>query len=171
MISNITTRIALGLSAALLTASMAQATLRVVFDEGAPKDRFLIENRSDCTLRGSTVMLDLSTSQGALIFDVTERGAGVEVYQPFELVEGKDRLTTVPTVIDGQSKLQLSVDSLAPGEKVVFTIDVDDTIGQREITVSGAEIAGATVSFSQAGQTSAATFTSRASADLAIGSC
>ncbi|MBO6890943.1 MAG: aggregation factor core [Roseibium sp.] len=159
------------ISALLLSVPAAQANLSVTFDEGAPKDQFRIENTGKCTLTSGSILLDLSTSSAGLIFDVTGRGAGVEVFQPLEIIEGAKLLTEVPKVVDGQSKMQLDVDSLAPGQTISFTIDVDDTVGQREITVSNAEIAGATISYEQGPSAASAEFTNNAQALVAIADC
>ena len=139
-------RLALGLLTAML-GTAAHADLQVTFYEGAPKDRVEIVNAGTCVLARSALLIDLSESQGRLIFDVTASGQGVEVFQPFEIVERENSLASVPTVIDGQQQIELEIDSLAPGEIIAFTTDVDDTIGQREITVTGSEFSGATATF------------------------
>lgn len=126
-----------------LWTNAAAADITVSFIEGAPKDRFVIENTGSCAVNDAVFELDMGSSQGRLVFDVTPAGAGVEVFQPFEITAGADRLATVPDVVDGQSDLVLQLVQFAAGDTVVFTIDVDDTIGQREITVTGSEIAGA----------------------------
>lgn len=154
-----------------LLAGSAAADLNVSFIEGAPKDRFRIENTSACALSGSTVRLDLSTSKGALIFDVTAAGQGVEVFQPFELTEGAQALAERPQVSDGQSAIDLAIETLAPGQAIAFTIDVDDTIDQREITVTGSEIKGATVAISQGGQDRSAAFSDQAKARIVLADC
>lgn len=128
-----------------LTAVTGQADLHVRFVEGAPKDRFEITNQGACAISSSTITLDLAPSQGALVFDVTASGAGVEVFQPFEIIAGQESLATLPTVADGQNAVDLPISTLGSGETIAFTIDVDDTLGAREITVTGAEISGATV--------------------------
>lgn len=155
----------------LMFATAAQADLRVSFIEGAPKDEFRIKNVGDCTVARSSILVDLSTSRGGLIFDVTGTGAGVEVFQPFELVEGADALSGTPTVLDGQSEIRLDIASLAPNEAVAFTIDVDDTLGQRAITVSGAEIEGASVSLSGTKSDKSSLFSASAEAELPISDC
>ena len=135
----------------LLTAGLACFTLstpaasQVVaqFVEGAPKDRFVFEVTGGCPLGPARLEIDLTGSNGGLIFDVTASGAGVEVYQPFELVSGAERVIATSEVEDGSQRLSLDVDGIDPGTRIAFTIDVDDTIGAREITVSGAEITGA----------------------------
>lgn len=128
-----------------LTAATGQADLHVRFIEGAPKDRFEITNQSACAISGSTLTLDLAPSLGALIFDVTDSGAGVEVFQPFEIVAGRDALAAVPSILDGQNSVDLPISTLSSGASIAFTIDVDDTLSAREITVTGSEISGATV--------------------------
>jgi hypothetical protein len=160
--------------ATLLLAALplaAQANLQVAFLEGAPKDQFRIVNASDCTLTGASVLLDLSKSSGGLIFDVTATGAGVEVFQPFDLIEGAEHVSAMPTVSDGQSRIRLDLSDFAPGETIAFTIDVDDTLGQRAITVSGSEIEGALVVYAQSGFDSAAAFSNRAVADVPLSDC
>lgn len=130
----------LSFACALLAApSIASADLRVSFVEGAPKDRFEIKNTGACARAGSSVLLDLSTSAAGLIFDVTDQGAGVEVFQPLEIVAGAEALVTTPAVQDGQNQIQFDIASLSPGQAIGFTIDVDDTRGTRAITVSRSE--------------------------------
>lgn len=152
-------------------ATAAQADLVVRFDEGAPKDRFTVQNDGACALPSMQVTLDLGTAPAGLIFDVTGSGAGVEVFQPFELVAGADNLRTMPKVLDGDSAISFDLENLGVGQSVAFTIDVDDTGGGREITVSGSEIAGATVRQVMAGTTSEAVFGSDARAVIAQASC
>lgn len=154
------------LTAALIFAApMAQADLAVRFDEGAPKDRFTFTNTGDCALPAGTITLDIGAAPAGLIFDVTASGAGVEVFQPFEVVAGGDNLRSLPKVSDGQSAIALDLSGLAVGASVAFTIDVDDTGGGREITVSGSEIAGAVVRM--AGKTAQFDATARATVPTA----
>jgi len=76
----------------LLTLSTsASANLHLEFREGAPKDRFVLKNLGDCTLTDLSVTIDLKNSSGKLIFDITSSGAGVEVFQPFEVETGECR--------------------------------------------------------------------------------
>lgn len=153
---------ALGVSMAAaawcVIATAAHADLRVSFQEGAPKDRFEIRNIGACTITGASVVIDLSQSQGGLIFDVTSSGQGTQVFQPFEIVQGAEALARVPTVVDGQNRVALEITRLAPDASIAFTIDVDDTLGQRATTVTGAEIAGATVSYNSGAIPVLATF-------------
>lgn len=162
---------AIVLPLALLLATPALADLEVQFREGAPKDRFTLTNTSDCTLSAVRVTIDLSGSAAGLIFDVSENGAGVEVFQPFDLVSGREFLSTLPVVEDGQTDIVLDLVSLGPNQDVSFTIDVDDTAGAREITVSGAEITGAQVRVDGARANAEAVFNDAAVARVSIADC
>lgn len=143
---------------ALLAAGPAVADMRVEFREGAPKDRFVVTNLADCAVPAGNLTIDLTGSAGQLVFDVTGQGAGVEVFQPFEVVSGADFLAEVPEVIDGQTEVTLTFTGLAAGGQVVATTDLDDTIGAREITVRGSELDGAAVVLAVAGDERRVTF-------------
>lgn len=119
--------------------------MRLRFVESAPKDSFHIENVGECSVGGVELVIDLSTSAGRLVFDVTDAGAGVEVYQPFQLVAGEDRVISAIPVTDGDDMAHLTLREMDPGDKVVFTVDVDDTLTTSElgrIRVTGSEING-----------------------------
>lgn len=161
-------------AAALATLTLpmpALADLHVAFVEGAPKDRFVFTNRGGCSLDKVQVTLDLSPSAGGLIFDVTGSGAGVEVFQPLEITKGAEFLTDIPEVRDGDDTLLLTLASLAPDATVAFTIDVDDTVGTRAITVSDAEITGAIVTLTSAGKPATGTFAKTAKTVVAAPAC
>lgn len=130
---------------AVLMALPAMADIQLTFQEGAPKDRFTLTNLSGCALPALSLTLDLAPSASGVIFDVTESGAGVEVFQPFDLVSGAEILLQASEVRDGDQQLDLALSQMGPGQSLAFTIDVDDTSGQRGITVSGGELAGATL--------------------------
>lgn len=151
--------------------SPALADLTVAFDEGAPKDRFTFSNNGDCNIEAAKLTLDLSGSKSGLIFDVTSKGAGVEVFQPLELVSGQDSLNLVPSVKDGDAIIRFDIKNLRAGENISFTIDVDDTMGGREITVSGSEIAGAKVSLQSNGETVTSSFDETAKTALKLSGC
>ncbi|MEM9851395.1 MAG: aggregation factor core [Pseudomonadota bacterium] len=136
-------RLTLATTLGLAIAAPASADIRATFLEGAPKDRFTVENTSACAIRDVALTIDLRPSQGGLIFDTTAQGQGVEVFQPFELTAGADTLRRPPEVADGDQALTLEIGLLPPGRAISFTIDVDDTRGGREITVNGDEITGA----------------------------
>ena len=117
------------------------------FSEGAPKDRFSFKNDSACDLTDLSIEIDLSASSARLIFDTTGEGAGVEVFQPFEKVNGEFELAG--QVTDGQQQLTLQIERFAAGETISFTIDVDDTLTASElgnIRVSSSEMQGSEVS-------------------------
>ena len=126
-----------------LLAGFALAELRVDFAEGAPKDRFSIQNAGACPLAAFELEIDLSGSAGGLIFDTAAAGPGVQVYQPFELASGAERVVEIAPLADGDRRLTLKLSGLDPAERVVFTIDVDDTLGVSPTRVAGAEIEGA----------------------------
>lgn len=155
----------------VLSTVSAQADLRMHFNEGAPKDRFTLTNTGTCTFDALEVTLDLTTAPAGLIFDVTGAGAGVEVFQPFELVAGAAQLESVPQVLDGDAVIALNLRNFGTGQSVAFTIDVDDTAGGREITVSGSEIAQATLRARIDGQTLEAAFQSNAEALIPYTGC
>lgn len=149
----------------------ARADLEVRFDEGAPKDRFTFQNVGTCPITDASLSLDLSGSEAGLIFDVTAAGAGVEVFQPLEFVSGAGALTSMPTVKDGDNMIIMDLSSLEPGDAIAFTIDVDDTMGGREITVANSELVGAVVRLSHAGSVSSHTFTQSAQGTIPFEGC
>jgi len=160
---------------ALLLSATAQADVEVKFSEGAPKDRFTISNQGKCSLKNLMVDLDLSKSQGKLIFDITGAGAGVEVFQPFEVTEGDIKLASADGVKDGDSGMSLIIGSLNPGQRASFTIDIDDTIpsGARGmIIVAGSEIQGGTVSVKMGDMKPAtAVFNNQSKATVPVSTC
>ena len=149
----------------------AFADLLVRFDEGAPKDRFTLTQTGGCPLGPSEITIDLSGSAAGLIFDVTSDGAGVEVFQPFELTAGAAQIATLPVVTDGDTKLTLSITSLPDDESVAFTIDVDDTLGSRAITVSDSEITGASVILRQDQTVLTGVFDQTATTRISVADC
>lgn len=156
---------------AFLCTSPAYADITLRFDEGAPKDRFTLTNDTSCVFQDASLKIDLSTAATGLVFDVTGSGAGVEVFQPFELVAGKDALTTIPVIKDGDSAIVLQLANLAPAQSVAFTIDVDDTGTNRQITVTDAEFQGAGVTLALGNETATGMFGDDAKASIAWKSC
>lgn len=151
--------------------SPALADLNVEFVEGAPKDRFVVTNSGSCDLEAMRLTLDLSTSEAGVIFDVTGSGAGVEVFQPFEITSGSALLVDTPRITDGDQAVTLHLKRLPRATPVAFTIDVDDTRGQREITVADSEMRGATASVQLASQTVSDTFGEDAVASIRMPEC
>ena len=135
----------------------AVANLEVKFVESAPKDWFEINNVGQCELTELMVTIDLTQSVGQLIFDTTATGAGVQVYQPFEVKQGNVSLVSSDRVADGDQQLSVRIPSLAAGASASFTIDVDDTIpsGALGVTmIAGAEMAQSTVTVTSSSHTS-----------------
>lgn len=152
----------------LMAATTSQADITARFIEGAPKDRFEVTNAGGCALPAGDVTIDIGTAPAGLIFDVTASGAGVEVFQPFELVAGGENLSTLPQVADGDQAIRLPLTGLAPDATIAFTIDVDDTSSNRQITVNGSEIAGATIRASFGNVEASGTFDTSAKAVLKL---
>ena len=144
------------------------------FQEGAPKDRFVITNTSACEIGALSVSIDLSTAPAGLIFDTTADGAGVEVFQPLELDQNDGTLRTTRKVVDGDQVLDLEIAALPAGARVSFTIDLDDTatdsaLGQ--IRVSDAEISGAQVVMRMGDTTLRGVFAQSATAVVPLPTC
>lgn len=154
-----------------LTALPALADISVRFIEGAPKDRFEITNLATCAVVRTDLVIDLSTSAAGLIFDTTSTGAGVDVFQPFELVAGADALASQPKVIDGDKQVKLPISRLAPKAVLAFTIDVDNTMTSRGIMVSGSQIEGVSVRVSAAGTTTTGRFSQQGNALIQTPPC
>jgi hypothetical protein len=154
-----------------LAALPAAADIAVRFIEGAPKDRFVITNPGRCALENAELVVDLGGSAAGLVFDVTASGAGVEVFQPFELESGAEALIGRPRVADGDTRLSVSIRRLEPGGRIAFTIDVDDTRSPRGITVSDSEIEGAVVRLTAGGASTSGRFTARAEAVVKTTPC
>lgn len=152
-------------------ASVAQADISARFIEGAPKDRFEITSISECLSGPVVVTINLEGSAGGLIFDTTAAGAGVEVFQPFELTSGGNFVQQAPKVMDGDKSLSIGITALPKGQTVAFTLDVDDTGGAREITVSGGEIAGASINISAKNVAQSAVFEANARAQITQSLC
>lgn len=174
LLSHLKRSIAALLSAVTLlfgASASAAADLRVTFIEGAPKDRFVIANGSDCPLDLKSVTIELSGSPHGLIFDVTDTGAGVQVFQPFELVAGEKFVRAVSKIRDGDTSVRLDVRTLPAREKIAFTIDIDDTVRNQETIVSDSEIAGARVNVQIGGNNADAAFTADAVAVIPTSAC
>lgn len=148
----------------LFAAPASAQDLIVQFTDGAPKDSITLVN-AGCALSDAMVVIDLGGSQGGLIFDVTSGGAGVEVFQPVEITSGYGALSKVR---DGDKRLQILVRSLAAGETFGVTADLDDTASDREITVTGSEMAGATVRLALKDRVVSGVFDATGTAKLAL---
>ena len=147
------------------------ADVRVQFVEGAPKDTFIVTNEGTCAIGPAKLVIDFAETSAGLIFDVTELGAGVKVFQPFEIAEGAEFLDGLPTISDGDQAATLLIDSLGSAQKIAFTIDVDDTKSSREITVSDDEINGTRVSLTSSGKQQVVVLGANSEVRLATDDC
>jgi hypothetical protein len=132
----------------MVSTSSVHANITVNFLEAAPKDRFVITNTGQCSLLALRVDIDLTDTAGGLIFDTTAAGAGVDVFQPFEVSSGEIRLNSEAQINDGDKFLSVIISKIQARASVSFTIDVDDTLANSErgmIIVSDAEIEGGRV--------------------------
>ncbi len=153
----------------------ADGAIEINFIESAPKDRFVITNVGSCSLTDVTVEFDLSQSAGQLIFDTTGTGAGVEVFQPFEVVSGEIVQVSAEGVQDGDSTLALRIINLPANDSASFTIDVDDTLTNSElgmIRVADSEIVGGLVQITVGNASSAsASFDETSTALVELSAC
>ena len=99
--------------------------------------------------------------------------AGVEVSQPFEIGSGAEFVAKTPNINDGDKSALIALQGLSVGGKVVFTIDLDDTLPNSslgQIRVAGSEIAGARVSVTT-NATFSGKFDDNAHAQITMDSC
>ena len=158
----------------LLAAQPATADIEVSFVESAPKDRFMIRNTGECELTNLVVEIDLAPSAGRLVFDTTASGAGVDVYQPFEITAGDIKLVSSSVVEDGDTQLALSIGRLLPAGSASFTIDVDDTLPVSELgrtRVTGSEITNGLIKARMGRQQVAAVFGGDGTATAVLQAC
>ena len=160
---------------ALTLMETSSSKIEVSFIESAPKDRFIVTNKSECKIGSLTLDIDLSESTGNLIFDTTGLGAGVEVFQPFEIETGEIELISTSGVKDGDTEISVRIKNMQPGSSASFTIDVDDTLPESElgrIRVAGTEMEGGLVRASiNKSDLSTATFGSQSIAMLSLPRC
>lgn len=153
------------IAAGLICASTANADgLLVQFADGAPKDSLTLSNMG-CPIREATIVFDLRDTPAGLIFDVTAAGAGVEVFQPVEVMQGD---VVVSPVADGGQVLHLYVPHLPTGDSIRLTADLDDTTSGRQITVNGSEMIGAKVSISYGNTAQTSAFNADGIANVAL---
>lgn len=156
-----------------LAAHGSDMKLQVTFNEGAPKDSFTIRNTGNCPVTAD-VQIELAKSAGALIFDTTAAGAGVEVFQPLEVAQGKKYLRGIGVVSDGDQIMRLSLAALSKDKSVRLTIDVDDQLAQSDlgqIRVSDSEIAGAEVTVQSGSDSIRSVFGNDSRAEISVGAC
>jgi hypothetical protein len=131
-----------------MAAAGEHTSIRLVFNESAPKDSFSLRNEGHCVAKPVQLMVNLAPSRGRLIFDPTGSGAGVEVFQPFQITRGRNLVSTVQPVSDGDNQLILNFNRLPPKARFAFTIHVDATLERSETgptRISGVEIEGGSI--------------------------
>lgn len=138
----------------MITASSAFAAsclaIDAKFTEGAPRDNFVILNKSPDNIDIKSAELSLKGSKGKLIFDTIDGGRGVEVFQQFRSEESSAMLATKPKLEDGADVLSLKFEHFSPKETYRFSLDVDDQLTNSElgqIRVSSSEMNGAKIDF------------------------
>lgn len=127
----------------------AQADIIARFIEAAPKDVFTLRNADNCATGPINITVDLTDTAGGLYFDTTAQGAGVSVYQPFELAGGAEHVAAVTPVGDGARVFTIRVIDLPPGAIIAITTDIDDALPQSTLgqtMIDSGEFLGATVS-------------------------
>ncbi|MEM6489285.1 MAG: hypothetical protein AAF677_13635 [Pseudomonadota bacterium] len=155
---------ALGVARAADAPAVCGPTARVTFREGAPVDRYLIENLSPGDWAIARLEIALAGSAGRLVFDTVGGGPGRNVAQPFVVRsgEGDAALAAMPDIPDGAEAMVLAFERFMPGQVFRFTIDMDDRLAGWGTTVDGPEIEGAavTVRFVDAGGAAVEVFAS-----------
>ena len=101
--------------------------IRVTFSEGAPRDAFLIENKSQSDWELIAVTLDLEPAEGGLFFDTTAGGKGSSVYQVYRTEGGSAQLQWVAPLADGATEMTLNFKAFPPGREFRFSVDLDTT--------------------------------------------
>ena len=134
------------------TAAFAASCIQIdaKFYEGAPRDRFVIENNSSDKLSIESATVTLKGSKGKLIFDTIDGGKGVEVFQQFRSEESSAMLASKPQLKDGADTLALKFEHFDPKETYRFSLDVDDQLTNSElgqIRVSSSEMNGAQIQY------------------------
>jgi hypothetical protein len=157
-------RLPIALIFAGLSSAAAADGLTVQFTDGVPKDTITLTN-GNCLLNEAVIVIDLSQSAAGLIFDVTAAGAGVAVFHPVEVTAGT---IAISPVVDGGQVLHLRISDFPIGATFSLSADLDDTTSGRQRTVTGAEMAGATVTLVSGKAASTAVFGETGLAILAL---
>lgn len=121
----------------------------VAFEDASPWDFIVVENDTGCDLVDFELEIDLTPSAGRLFFDIAPGGPGYSESRPFRLAEGRDSVIASTDVLDGDRSVRIRFLKLLRGDRVVFTVDIDDSMEEGPLgptIVLGPEIAGAAVS-------------------------
>ena len=133
-------------TALALFGTAAQSDILIEFVEASPNDRFVIHNISPCDLVGFALEIDLSRSEGGLVFDTNEDDRVIEVFQSYQLVSSSHKVALRREPIDGARRLMFDVEELDHGASVSITVDIDDTTSEIGKIVSGEEMVGSIAS-------------------------
>lgn len=166
---NMRTALSAAVIAFCLTARADAQDVTVTYRDGAA-DRFMIESQS-CPLAQTQFVIDLRTSVAGVLIDTAYGGLGSRDPLPALVVAGD---ATLAPVNDGDQILTLMVHQLAPQDRVVVTLDTDDSISDTEgqrVHVSGSEIAGSTVRMVVGGIGTEAAFDAQGDAHLDNPTC
>ncbi|MFT5485657.1 MAG: hypothetical protein ACI9JL_000155 [Paracoccaceae bacterium] len=164
-----------GIAALVLYGQSAHADIAVQFTEAAPKDRFVVTNRTTCEIASGAITIDLSTSTSGLLFDTDPSGPGENVAQPFEIARSESVSASFANVSDGATTAEIRVRNFLPGGRIEVTVDVDDSVrsGPRGVQmIDASEMAGARVTFATGPDVLyAATFDSGGQARIELAGC
>lgn len=165
----------IGAAALLLMSESVHADVIVRFHEAAPKDKFVISNRSNCKLADGSMIFDLRPTTAGLLFDTAPSGPGENVAQPFEIARSSGVTVSSLPVPDGASIAELRFGNFTPEGEVEVTVDVDDSVpsGPRGVQmIDPSEIAGARVVISMRSRTfPAGVFDRRGVARIKLTAC
>ncbi|MEL6980562.1 MAG: hypothetical protein AAGM38_18105 [Pseudomonadota bacterium] len=114
---------AMGWLAAPSTAAACDPRLSLSFEDAAPRDRLTLVNLSETPWLATDLQLDLAPSAGALVLDTAPGGPGTSLSGA---VSGAD-LSAPPEVSDGATRLMLTLRDVAPGERSVVLLDLDQS--------------------------------------------
>ena len=115
-------------------AGNAGASLELMFIDGVPADTFEFQNTGDCDLGEVEMWVELEGSAAGLVFDVSEVGAGVDMFHRLEITTGSDYIYRVSKLRDGDTKVLFELERLPAGASVAFQVDIDDTL---EVSAGG----------------------------------
>lgn len=99
------------------------ANVSVMIRDGDPRHRNYIRNTGRCALAYDVLGLDFATSAGHILIDTAYGGAGTKDPMPVEVESGP---LSVHPVLDGERKIVVDIEGLAPGQSDVVALNVDN---------------------------------------------
>jgi protocatechuate 3,4-dioxygenase beta subunit len=123
----------------LMAADIRVGAVYIEKDQGTDMepDRFYVSfegGAENTQLRRLVLNADLyerGLSRGDLIFDTAPGGLGADHWHPFQIVQMEARnsnATVKATVVDGSSQLVLEFTNFVAGDRLIFSIDVDEVV-------------------------------------------